>query len=91
VDVSANRTTIELWGAAAREVLASGCAIDLHPRAFGSGRCAQTLIARAGVILHQFTDEPRYRLYVRPSFARYLAEWLTDTRHGMAPPQTQDE
>jgi len=36
------------------------------------------LVARTGVILHQLTDEPRYRLLVRPSFSAYLAEWLRD-------------
>jgi sarcosine oxidase subunit gamma len=78
VDVSAGRTTLELWGAYARAVLETGCDIDLHPRAFGPGRCAQTLVARAGVILHQTSAEPRYRLLVRPSFAGYLAAWLRD-------------
>jgi sarcosine oxidase subunit gamma len=78
VDVSANRTTLELSGPAARAVLETGCAIDLHPRAFGPGRCAQTLVARINVILHQTTSEPRYRLLVRPSFAAYLASWLRD-------------
>lgn len=78
VDVSANRTTLELWGPAARSVLETGCAIDLHPRAFGPGRCAQTQLARTGVILHQLTSEPRYRLLVRPSFSAYLASWLRD-------------
>jgi len=78
VDVSANRTTLELWGPSARAVLESGCALDLHPRAFGPGRCAQTLVARTNVILHQTTSEPRYRLYVRPSFAASLASWLRD-------------
>ena len=78
VDVSANRTTLELWGLNARAVLETGCSIDLHPRAFGPGRCAQTLVARTNVILHQTTDEPRYRILVRPSFAAYLASWLRD-------------
>ena len=78
VDVSANRTTLELSGPTARAVLETGCAIDLHPRAFGPGRCAQTLVARTNVILHQTTSEPRYRLLVRPSFAAYLASWLRD-------------
>ncbi len=78
IDVSANRTTVELTGPGARRALESGCPIDLHPRAFGPGRCAQTLVARANVILQQLDDGPTYRLYVRPSFATYLAAWLTD-------------
>lgn len=83
VDVSANRTAIRLAGPAAREVLESGCSIDLHPRAFGPGRCAQTLLARAGVVLLAVTSEPEYRLLVRPSFAAYLASWLLDAIDGL--------
>jgi sarcosine oxidase subunit alpha len=78
VDVSANRTTIELRGPNARDVLMKGCSLDLHPRAFGPGRCAQTALARAAIVLHQASDEPAYRILVRCSFAEYLAEWLMD-------------
>lgn len=77
VDVSANRALIELGGPQARDVLAKGCALDLHPRAFSPGRCAQTLLARANVILEQTAPET-YLLYVRPSFAGYVAAWLLD-------------
>jgi sarcosine oxidase, subunit gamma len=78
VDVSANRTTLALAGPRARDVLMKGCALDLHPRAFRPGRCAQTQIAHTQVILEQTGDEPAYRLYVRPSFAGHLAAWLAD-------------
>ena len=78
VDVSANRTTLELSGGAARDVLEKGCALDLHPRAFAPGSCAQTLVAGVNVILHQVDQEPAYRLLVRGSFAQYLADWLLD-------------
>lgn len=78
VDVSASRTVLELSGPKAREVLAKGCALDLHPRSFGPGRCAQTLLAKAQIILRQTADDPVYQLFVRSSFARYLAAWLDD-------------
>ncbi|HEY7595158.1 MAG TPA: sarcosine oxidase subunit gamma family protein [Actinophytocola sp.] len=78
VDVSANRTTIELSGPHARDVLEKGMSIDLHPRAFGPGQCAQTLLARAQVILRQVDDRPTYHVLVRGSFAPYLADWLVD-------------
>jgi sarcosine oxidase subunit gamma len=78
VDLSANRTTLELRGPMAREVLMKGCSIDLHPRVFGPGRCAQTMLARAAVILHQTSNAPAYRILVRGSFAIYLAQWLID-------------
>ena len=78
VDVSANRTPLELEGPMAREVLSKGCSLDLHPREFGPGHCAQTALARVQVVLWQLSDAPRYRLLVRCSFAPYLAEWLID-------------
>ncbi len=78
VDVSANRTTFELSGPWARDVLEKGVAVDLHPSVFGPGQCVQTLLARAQVILQQVDAEPTYHVLVRGSFAPYLAAWLAD-------------
>ena len=78
VDVSAHRTVIEVAGSDARELLMKGCAVDLHPRTFGPGRCAQTSLARAQVVLLARRPEPAYWVFVRASFAEYLAEWLLD-------------
>lgn len=79
VDVSAHRTTISVSGPKTRELLNKGCSMDLHPSAFASDRCAQTVLARAGVILTCWDASlPKYWLLVRSSFARYLAEWLVD-------------
>ncbi|WP_405604963.1 sarcosine oxidase subunit gamma [Streptomyces sp. NBC_01410] len=78
-DVSAQRTTLLVTGPRARDLLAHGCPLDLHPRALGPGRCAQTTLARAQVVLVA-RDEPRagFWLLVRSSFAGYLADWLLD-------------
>jgi sarcosine oxidase, subunit gamma len=78
VDVSAQRTVIELEGADARELLLKGCPLDLHPRAFAPGQCAQSTLARAQVVLLARSDEPAYWVLVRASFAEYLAEWMLD-------------
>ncbi|GAA4618750.1 sarcosine oxidase subunit gamma family protein [Saccharopolyspora hordei] len=78
VDVSANRTTVRLSGPRSRDVLEKVCSLDLHPRSFGPGRCAQTLVGRAQVVLWQVTREPAYRLLVRGSYAAYLADLLLD-------------
>ena len=85
VDVSANRTTLELRGARVGELLEFGCPIALDPRVFGPGRCAQTLLARANVLIWFLTDEPEpvYRVFVRPSFAAYVAAWLVDASEGL--------
>jgi heterotetrameric sarcosine oxidase gamma subunit len=74
-DVGANRVVLELSGDDARRVLATGTAIDL--RTLQPGRCAQTLLARAQVIL-QCTAVDTFRIFVRPSFAPYLRAWLED-------------
>lgn len=84
VDVSAGRVGLELAGPAARDVLATCCAIDLHPRVFGPGAVVSTLIARAPVILFQTDDRPAYRILVRPSFAAYVTDWLNDGIAGLA-------
>jgi sarcosine oxidase subunit gamma len=78
VDVSANRTTLELSGPSAREVLEKGCPLDLHPRAFGPGRAVSTTVGPIAVLLWQTDDTPTYRLLPRSSFADYLARWLMD-------------
>ena len=77
-DVSEARGTIVLAGPMARDVLMKGCSLDLHPRAFSAGSCAQSTIALAQVILSQADDEPTYEIYIGRSFATYLWQWLWD-------------
>ncbi|MER5204058.1 sarcosine oxidase subunit gamma family protein [Streptomyces sp. NPDC002825] len=78
-DVSAQRTTVLVGGPRARDLLSHGCRLDLHPRAFGPGRSAQTTLARTQVVLVA-RDEPRagFWVLVRSSFAGYLTDWLLD-------------
>ena len=79
VDVSGQRTTLRLRGSHSRDVLGKGCAIDLHPSIFGGGAAAQTTLGQTGVILLAVDGGGAdYRILVRSSFARYLADWLLD-------------
>jgi sarcosine oxidase subunit gamma len=79
VDVSAQRTTLLVSGPRARDLLAMGCALDLHPRSFGTGACAQTMLARAQVVIMvRDADRPVFSVGVRASFAAYLVDWLID-------------
>ncbi|MFD5257409.1 sarcosine oxidase subunit gamma [Streptomyces bobili] len=78
VDVSANRTALELSGPAARQVLEKGCPLDLHPRAFAPGQAVSTTVGPVAVLLWQVDDTPTYRLFPRSSFADHLARWLID-------------
>jgi len=77
-DVSGGQTVIRVSGRHARDVLAKGCPVDLHPRAFGPGRCAQTHIAKSAALIRQVDETPAYDLVVRRSFADYLWRWLED-------------
>ena len=76
-DVSSGRTVVRIDGACARDLLAKGCPLDLHPRAFKPGHCAQSLIAKVNALLHA-VDEARIDLYVARGFGLYMWEWLTD-------------
>jgi sarcosine oxidase, subunit gamma len=79
IDVSAQRTILRLRGAHARDVIAKGCSLDLHPAVFGPGAAAQTILGQAGVVLIPLSDNGTdYRIIVRSSFAGYLADWLID-------------
>ena len=44
IDLSANRTTLELRGSSAQAVLEKGCPLDPHPREFAAGTAYLTLI-----------------------------------------------
>jgi sarcosine oxidase subunit gamma len=77
VDISDARCVAHLSGAAARDVLARGCAVDFHPRAFTLGAVAQTRLAQAEVIVHRCTEDG-FDIYVARSFADHLWRWLAD-------------
>ena len=84
-EVGESRCCIRVAGPHARDLLAKGCPLDLHPRVFGPGRCAGSLLGKAGVTLHQVSDGasddtggPVFEVYVLRSFADYLWRWLED-------------
>lgn len=83
IDVSASRVPLRVAGPSARDVLASCCPLDLHPRRFGPGHCAQSLVAKAPVVLQQLDDVPAYRVLVRPSLVDFVVRWLADGLSGL--------
>jgi sarcosine oxidase subunit gamma len=60
----------------ARDLLAKGTSIDLHPRLFGPGRCVQTGFAGANIVLRQIDEVPSFEILVPNSFAEHLWSWL---------------
>jgi len=77
-DVSDARTGIEVSGTLARVLMAKLCALDLDSGSFGPGLCAQTLLVRVPLLVHQVDETPTYHLYVDRSVARYAWDWLSD-------------
>lgn len=77
-DVSHGRTAIRVSGTTARDLLAKGLPLDLHPSAFPAGRCAQSTLARCNVVVHCVDDAPTFDLYVMRSYARSLWHFLCE-------------
>jgi sarcosine oxidase, subunit gamma len=73
-DVSSGYTVLHMSGDHARDVLAQGCPLDLHPRVFARGASAGSHFFKASVWLWQTDDAPIYEVLVRRSFMGYV--WL---------------
>jgi sarcosine oxidase subunit gamma len=73
-DVSSGYTVLHLSGRPVRNVLAQGCPLDLHPRAFERGACAGSHFFKASMWLWQTEEAPVYELLVVRSYMDYL--WL---------------
>jgi sarcosine oxidase subunit gamma len=78
VDNSSGLTMIRITGENAAALLATDCPLDLHPREFEPGQCAQTRIARAGMTITPLADGSGFDVIIRRSFADYLLRWLQD-------------
>ena len=71
----------DLAGPKVLDFLARGVPLDLDPRSFAAGQCAQTLIGQIGVALRP-VEGGGMRILVRSSFAEALFEWMLATsRH----------
>ena len=68
----------DLEGPGAIDFLARGVPLDLDPRSFAPGQCAQTLMGQIGIALRPL-EGGGLRLLVRSSFAEALFEWMLAT------------
>jgi len=75
--LSASRVRIRITGSAAREVLAKGMALDLHPAVFEVGRSAQSGLHHTGIFLER-VGEDDYEIYVPRTYAEWIWDWLID-------------
>ncbi len=71
-DVSSGYSVLRLAGPPARDVLAQGCPLDLHPRAFRSGQCAGSHFFKASVWIWRPEEAFAFELLVRRSFVGYV-------------------
>ena len=84
VDVSDRACVLRLSGAAARGVLAQGCPLDLHPRLFQPGACAQSHYLKTAILIDQVDERPTYDLQVPRARAQYLWELLVEASREFA-------
>jgi sarcosine oxidase subunit gamma len=75
-DVTVARVGWTIAGPQAATVLASGCPLDVHPRAFPARSCAQSLFGHVNALVCRHADDA-FTLLVARSFAR-------DVRHALA-------
>lgn len=74
--ITGGQIAMRISGEHSAALLAKGCTLDLHPRSFAVGQCAQTGIAKASILLARVDNTPTFDVIVRRSFAEYLALWL---------------
>jgi sarcosine oxidase subunit gamma len=79
VDQSDGRVIVRISGARARDVLAKGIPVDLHPSAFKAGNVAITHASHIGVILWQLDETPTYEVALFRSYVDSFAHWLLDS------------
>lgn len=79
-DQSSGFSVLHLSGPHARAVLSKGCPLDLHPRVFGLGQCAQSHYFKASVLLRriELDGAEAWEVIVRRSFADSAARMMID-------------
>jgi sarcosine oxidase subunit gamma len=75
-DVTHGRAVFSISGSQATDFIARGCGLDLHRSVFPVDACAQSLFAQIPALLHHFSDEPAFHLYVDASYESYLRSWM---------------
>lgn len=78
VDNSSGLTMLEIEGENAAALLATDCPLDLHASQFKPGQCAQTRLAKAGMIIAPMRKGSGYEVIIRRSFGDYLLHWMQD-------------
>lgn len=77
VDVGSGYTVLQVQGTHVRDVISRGCPLDLHPKAFAPGRCAQSHYFKASIVLIPVAGDA-FEIVVRRSFADYFCRIMLD-------------
>lgn len=75
-DVTDGRAILLIEGDDAPDLMAKGCSLDFHPRAFPGGTCAQSLFAQLRVLIERPSDAPAFRVIVDRTYLAHLRAWL---------------
>ena len=81
VDLSHGRGVVRMRGHETRYILAKGCGLNVHPRVFHAGACAQTALFHVDVLIDCVDDAPTFDLYAARSLTLSLWQSL---RHAAA-------
>ncbi len=87
LDASHGWLRLRVGGRRCRELLAKGCALDLHPREFPPGACAATAFARMRTIVWRSPEASGFELFVGRSYGASLMHWLVEAaeEYGLEP------
>ena len=77
VDQSDGKVLLRISGPRARDTLAKGCSLDLHPGIFKTGSAGTTPVALIDCVIWQVDETPTYDLAIPTSFAESFCSWLT--------------
>jgi sarcosine oxidase subunit gamma len=78
-DQSDGRAVVRISGLRARDVLAKGLPIDLHPGVFRTGSAATSTISHMGAQIWQVDETPTYDIAVFRGFAGSFLRWITSS------------
>ncbi|MGH6887311.1 MAG: sarcosine oxidase subunit gamma [Geminicoccales bacterium] len=81
VDVSDRQVAYTVTGPDARDVLASGCPLDLDPDAFPVDMCTRTIFGKSEIVLWRRGAE-EYHLEMARSFSDYVLGWMREAHRG---------
>ena len=81
VDHSAGLAVFRVAGNGSRQLLASGCGIDVRAGKLGVGECRRIRLARIPAVVAVSGDD-QLDLYVDRSYAKYMRNWFEETVRG---------